>query len=235
MRTIITILAIIFLGSCKESIQTNNSIKELIDHVKESNNANLSIYREENKLLQKIKLSSKVFADQNLDRIEQLFRLNNNIPINYQAISNYISKYNSNSGEHCLIKLKFKSITSDVEYYNILNQLISQSCISPGTIHLPKFFMHYTIADNEFRVRKGEFLIIPLKAFPQKTFGEFEYILFDTLSFTAKSEFDGFYSIKTDKMNIGNVERELKVYGKDIYSNMVKEVGAVYVVIEIYE
>jgi hypothetical protein len=232
---ILTYIFIIIIFSCGQRDSTNASLNELIQTVRENNNYTLSLYRDGNILLKKIQVSAIEEADENLDRIDKLLKLNNTMPTDYNLLSEFIIQNNLKSNSNCKISNSIRDVTNEIEYYNELNRIIKEACISPGSINQPRMLMNYTVAGNTFRVRKGDKLEIPLKAFPQQTFGKFEYVLFDTLNFKANSYFDGYYNIGTDTLQLGTQKERFNVYGKDIYSGLIEHVGSIECEITVYE
>lgn len=235
IRIVTMLLANILFDSCSEPRPSKESIQELILAMRENNNKSLSILRDGNTTLNKRSVSGIDFADNNLEKIARLFELNNAKPPIYESLNIFIDDYNLKSEENCKIEVGINKLTTDVEYFNLLYKVIKKACIRPGTINEVTYFMNYTIADDKFRVRKGEELLVPLKAFHQESFGQFEYIFYDTLNFNAISDFEGFYRINTFDLETGTSNLKMEVYGKDIYTQKTENVGSIEIEIETYE
>lgn len=235
MKLLAIISAIILCGSCTESKISDDSIRELIQTVRQNNNYNLSEYRDGNELLKKVKISSTDLAEENLIIIDRLLKLNNSTPPKYELINDFIKEERLNSEENCPSSLSAKTINNDIEYFNLLNKIIKESCIDPGSINEPRLLMNYTISGKSFRTQRGESFEVPLKAFPQISLGEFEYILFDTLEFKTVSSYEGSYSVNSSSLNIGLNKEKLSVYGKDIYTGKTEKVGTIEFDVEVFE
>jgi hypothetical protein len=213
--------------SCSKQELNKESIQKLITSVQQNNNMYLNQLREDNKVYKKVKINKDSTIVNNLQAIDKLLKLNNDKSPNYRNLSEYIVENNLKQSEDCKLKIEKWKLSNDIEYYILLDKIIKETCLSPGTLDIPRSYMNYTIAGQSFNGKLGETLKIPVKAFPQKLPEVFKYIFFDTIDFKALNEFEGYYSIETGNMEKGTKNIRKNLYAKDVYSNKTEKVGII--------
>ncbi len=219
------VLILLYLSCNQDRINNNESIEELIQAIKHQNNYVLNINRDATNYILRTHSNHKETCESNLEKLDQLYSLNNSKNPDFQKLREIVKEYNESVKSDKFIDITLLDKSSKVDYYLSVYKIIEHGNYSIGSVNEPRFLLPYAINKNEFHAFHGDTIKVPIQSFVKRDIIQSRFELVDTLNFTKTDVDKGYFSVKTENMKLGITNKKLIVYGRNIYTNKIEQIG----------